>query len=232
MWRRRFRALIVDFGGVLTTSIDEAFRSFCEAEGIDHERLKGVLRASYGVGTDPDPLVARMETGRMDRREFERRLAEALSEDLDHPLDPTDLLSRMLGGVHFDLRMVKAVHASRRRGVKTALLSNSWGVEPYPRQLLDELFDAVVISGEVGIRKPDPEVFRLAAGRLGLPPGACVFVDDVEGNVKAARGVGMRGLVHEHAERTVPRLERLLRVTLEEPPDPGAAASISGEVYR
>ena len=229
---RRYRGLVVDFGGVLTTSIGEAFRSFCEAEGIPHARLKEVLRSAYGVGTEPDPLVSLMETGRMELREFEERLAEALSEDLDRPLDPTDLLARMLSGVHFDLRMVKAVHAARHRGVKTGLLSNSWGVKPYPRDLLNELFDAVLISGEVGIRKPDPEVFRLAAERLDLPTKACVFVDDVKGNVKAAAAVGMRGVVHEHAGRTIRRLGRLLRVRLEDPPDPGTAASISGEVYR
>jgi putative hydrolase of the HAD superfamily len=224
--------LVVDFGGVLTTSIAEAFRSFCESEGVDYERLQAILRSAYGVGTEPDPLVARMETGRIDSVEFERRMAEALSEGLDRAVDPTDLLARMLSGIHFDVRMVEAIHAARGHGVRTALLSNSWGVETYPRDLLDDLFEDVVISGEVGMRKPDPEVFRLAADRLGLPPPRCVFVDDVRGNVEAAEAVGMRGLVHERAEETIPELERLFGLSLEADPGGGGADSIVGEAFR
>ncbi len=211
----RYRGLVIDFGGVLTTSIGEAFRTFCEREGIEHDRLKAILRSSYAVGTEPDALVAMLETGRLERAEIERRLAETLSQGLPSPLDHTDLLARMLGGIRFDVPMVEAVHAARHEGVGTAMLSNSWGVESYPRQLLDELFDEVVISGEVGMRKPEPEVFRLAARRLGLPPRACVFVDDVRGNVEAAEAVGMRGLLHEEARRTILELERLLEVRLD-----------------
>jgi epoxide hydrolase-like predicted phosphatase len=225
----RWAGLVVDFGGVLTTSIAEAFRSFCESEGIDHDRLQAILRSAYEVGAEPDPLVAQMETGRIDRVEFERRMAEALSEGLDRAVDPTDLLARMLSGVHFDVRMVEAVRAARRRGVRTALLSNSWGVETYPRDLLHDLFDDVVISGEVGMRKPESGVFLLAAERLGLPPARCVFVDDVRGNVEAAERVGMRGVVHERAEDTIAELERLFGVSLAAEP---GAGSIVGEAFR
>lgn len=226
-----YRGLVVDFGGVLTTSIAEAFRTFCQREGIDHERLKAILRSSYAVGTDPDAMVALLETGRLERAEFERRLAEALSAGLPAPLEHIDLLARMLGGIRFDVPMVEAVEAAHRAGVRTAMLSNSWGVEGYPRQLLDQLFDEVVISGEIGMRKPDPEVFRLAARRLRLPTGECVFVDDVRGNVEAAQAVGMRGVVHEEAGRTIPELEALLGVGLDRG-TPGLADTMPDEVLR
>lgn len=226
-----YRGLVIDFGGVLTTSIGEAFRTFCEREGIEHERLKAILRSSYAVGTDPDAMVALLETGRLERAQFERRLAEALSEGLPSPLDHTGLLARMLGSIRFDVPMVEAVHAAHRAGVRTAMLSNSWGVEGYPRQVLDQLFDEVVISGEVGLRKPDPEVFRLAARRLRLPSGECVFVDDVRGNVEAAEAVGMRGVVHEEAGRTILQLEALLGVGLDRRA-PGLTDTMPDEALR
>jgi putative hydrolase of the HAD superfamily/hydrolase len=87
-------------------------------------------------------------------------------------------------------------------------------VEYYPRDLLRELFDQVVISGEVGLRKPDAEVFFLACRRVGLPAEACVFVDDHDGNVEAARAVGMRAVLHEEGSRTVTELESLFGVPL------------------
>ncbi|HEX2030294.1 MAG TPA: HAD family phosphatase [Actinomycetota bacterium] len=227
----RYRGLVIDFGGVLTTSIAEAFRAFCEREGIEHDRLKAILRSSYAVGTDPDAMVAMLETGRLERTEFEQRLAAVLSEGLASPLDHTDLLARMLGGIRFDVPMVEAVHAARGAGVRTAMLSNSWGVEGYPRPLLDVLFDHVVISGEVGMRKPDEGVFKLTARRLGLPPGDCAFVDDVRGNVEAAEAVGMRGVLHEDARRTIPQLEALLGIRLDRS-DPGLVDTMPDEALR
>lgn len=222
------RGLIVDFGGVLTTSVGEAFEAFCRREGIDHEVLKGVVRSGSGVGTEPDALVSLIETGRIDQTEFERHMAAALSAGLLQPVRAEALLSRMLADLHFDVPMILAVRDIRRAGIPTALLSNSWGFEYYPRQLLDELFDQVVISGEVGIRKPDRDVFLLAARRLGLPPEECVFVDDTEGNVDAARSVGMTGLVHERAEGTILRLAELFGIALDLP-NGAAVGTIEGE---
>jgi epoxide hydrolase-like predicted phosphatase len=209
------RGLVVDFGGVLTSSVGDSFKAFCEREGIDHEVLKNLVRSAYGVGTDPDSLVSMIETGRIEQGEFESRMGALLSEGLDHPIETEGLLSRMLAELHFDIPMVEAVRDVRQAGVPTALLSNSWGVEYYPRDLLGELFDQVVISGEVGLRKPDRAVFLLVAERLGLPPHRCVFVDDTKGNVEAAEAVGMRGLVHERAEETIPELGRILGIRLE-----------------
>ena len=78
--------------------------------------------------------------------------------------------------------------------------------------LLEELFDAWVISSEVGLRKPDPAIYELAAERLGLPPAACVFVDDLPGNLKPARALGMATVLHRgDAEATLAEVRALLR---------------------
>jgi putative hydrolase of the HAD superfamily len=211
--------LVIDYGGVLTSSLTDAFRSFCQRERVDYERLRIVLRHAYGE-TGPESVVARFETGRMEREEFEGEMAAALSEGLERPVEAAGLIERMAADIHLDREMVQATRAARMAGIRTALLSNSWGDGLYPHDLLDELFDEILISGRVGIRKPDPEAFRLAAERLGLVPEACVFVDDFEGNVAAAGRVGMRGVLHEDAARTILELERLLGLTL------GRAASI------
>jgi putative hydrolase of the HAD superfamily len=205
--------LIVDFGGVLTTSLGDAFRAFCEREGVDYERVRTALRKAYGEA-DAESLVARFETGRLEQEHFERELAAVLSEGLERPVAPADLVTRMLADLHLDEEMIEAVRAARRGGIKTALLSNSWGVQYYPHGLLAELFDEIVISGRVGLRKPDAEIFTMAVERLGLPAGECVFVDDLRGNLEAAEAVGMRGVLHEEATTTIPELERLLGAPL------------------
>jgi putative hydrolase of the HAD superfamily len=198
---------------VLTTSLGDAFRAFCEREGVPWERLEAAMIEAYR-DVHPESVVARVETGAAEREEFEALLATSLSEGRDAPIDARNLIARMLADIRLDDAMVDAVRTARHRGLRTGLLSNSWGIDYYPHDLLAELFDEVVISGEVGMRKPDPEVFRSAAQRLGLPPEACVFVDDITSNVEAAEREGMHGVLHERAEETIPTLEELLGVSL------------------
>jgi epoxide hydrolase-like predicted phosphatase len=166
---------------------------------------------------DPDSMVARLEKGLVAKNEFETHLAELLSMGLRDPLDPTDLIARMLEDLRIDQAMVAAVRAAREGGIRTALLSNSWGVGYYPRELLEELFEEVVISGEVGMRKPDPDVYLHTAGRLGLRPRECVFVDDHDDNIRAAQRIGMRTVHHRETPETVEEMERALGVSLRAP---------------
>jgi len=98
--------------------------------------------------------------------------------------------------------------------VKTGLISNSWGPSGFHDSELADAFDAVLISGEVGMRKPDADIFLRAAELIGLPPDACVFVDDLEQNAEGARAVGMEAIVHRSARFTVPKLEELLGIPL------------------
>lgn len=210
------RGLLIDFGGVLTTPLGDALRRWCEREGVDHERLGELLRTSYPV-TDPKSIVIQIETGRMSVEEFERRLAEVFSEDLLRPVEPDGLLDRMGESIELEPRMIDAVRAAHARGVRTALISNSWGLHYYPHDLLAELFDEILISGRVGLRKPEEEIYVLAARGLGLEPPACVFVDDVQINLDTAERLGMHTVLHDDPDRTISELEGLLGVPLAEP---------------
>jgi epoxide hydrolase-like predicted phosphatase len=216
-----YRALLVDYGGVLTTSVTTSFAMFCVSTGVDPARLKALLGAAYaGRPAQEDPaadagpgLVEALETGAMPTEEFDRRLAAVLSEGLDPPLDPSNLTARMLGGIRPDERMIAAVRRARSAGIRTGLISNTWNLEASPSASLD-LFDVRVLSGEEGVRKPDPEIYRRAARKLGVDPAECVFVDDLPSNVEGARAVGMAGVLHRDAAITIPKLESLLGVKL------------------
>jgi putative hydrolase of the HAD superfamily len=195
--------LIVDYGGVLTTDVFASFRAFCEAEGLEPEAVRDRFRA------DPEAreLLAGLETGALTVAEFEPRFAALLEVESER------LIERLFGGMAPDEAMLEGVRAARRDGVRTGLLSNSWGAATtYDPALLDELFDACVISSEVGLRKPDPAIYELAAERLGLPPAACVFVDDLPGNLKPARALGMATVLHRgDAAATLAEAGALLR---------------------
>ena len=153
------RGLIVDYGGVLTTDVFASFRAFCEAEGLPPDTVRDRFRS------DPEAreLLAGLETGALAVAEFEPRFAALLEVESER------LIERLFGGMEPDEAMLDGVRAARRAGVRTCLLSNSWGdATTYDPALLEELFDAWVISSEVGLRKPDPAIYELAAERLGL----------------------------------------------------------------
>jgi epoxide hydrolase-like predicted phosphatase len=199
------RGLLIDFGGVLTTNVFESFADFCRAEGLEPDTVRDRFR------NDPAArdLLGELEEGRIGSAEFEARFAPMLGVD-----DPEALIERLFGGLEPDEAMFDAVAAARRAGVRTGLVSNSWGEEGYDRSRFDELFDVLVISGELGIRKPAPEIYALAAERLGRPPEQCVFVDDLPGNLEPAAAIGMATVLHRDAGTTIPRLEALLGVSL------------------
>lgn len=211
MTRTTPKALIVDFGGVLTTSVFDSFQSFCEDTGVAPEALKQALVAAMdgAVIGDADHPLAALETGTMSLDDFNHYLSEALSKGLDAPLDPSGLRDRLFGGLRADARMFHAVKKVKDAGFSTALLSNSWGPGGYPTQVFDEMFDVVIISGEVGLRKPQPEIYLLASDKLGLQPQECVFVDDLKTNIRGAEAVGMTGLHHKDTDETLKTLDEL-----------------------
>ena len=203
----RKTGLLVDFGGVLTTNVFASFAQFCEAEGIEPDRVK----KAFMEDAQARQLLFDLETGALTEKEFEPRFAQALGVS-----EPEGMIDRLFAGMAPDEAMLAAVRAARAAGVRTGLISNSWGVERYDHGALDELFDGVVISAEERMRKPDPRIYALGAERIGLPPEACVFVDDLPGNLKPARELGMATVHHTAAEQTVEELEGLLGVSLRE----------------
>jgi epoxide hydrolase-like predicted phosphatase len=195
--------LIVDYGGVLTTSPFASFEAFCAAEGLAADAVQARFR------DDPQArdMLARLETGRMASAEFEPAFAALLE------VGPERLLHRMFGAMRPDAAMIDGVRAIHREGVPVGLLSNSVGeAAVYDRELMAELFDGWVISSEDGLRKPDPAIYALAAERIGLEPAACVFVDDLPGNLKPARALGMATVLHRgDAAATLAEVAALLR---------------------
>jgi putative hydrolase of the HAD superfamily len=199
------RGLLVDWGGVMTTDLFASFAAFCEAEGLEASRLRDLFRHDREART----LLIDLECGRIEELEFEPKLAAALGL-----AEHAGMIDRLFARSALDERMVGALRAARAAGVRTGLLSNSWGTRRYPRELLAELFDGVVISGEVGIRKPAPEIYALGAEAMAMEPEAIVYVDDLPFNLEPATALGMATVHHTAAESTVPELERLLGVEL------------------
>jgi len=198
--------LLVDFGGVLTTDVFAAFRAFCVAEGLPEQTVRNAFMRDDTARN----LLFELELGTLPEEEFERRFAAVLGV-----AEPSGLIARIFAGMGPEEAMVDAVAAARRGGVRTGLISNSWGAgTAYDRSRFDELFDGVVISSDEGIRKPDPAIYALGAQRIGLAPEDCVFVDDLPGNLKPARAMGMATVHHVEVERTLGELEKLLGVKL------------------
>lgn len=197
------KGLLVDYGGVLTTNLFGSFAAFCQKEGLDPQ----ALRAAFAGDPEAARMLVRFEKGEMDEPEFEQALAGKLR------VAPERLIDRLFAEMRPEPAVVDAVAAARRGGVRCGLLSNSWG-HRYDRSRWEELFDATVISGEIGIRKPDPEIYALAAERLGLPPHEIVFVDDIPHNLPPAEALGMATVHHTDPEKTVAELEALLGLDL------------------
>jgi putative hydrolase of the HAD superfamily len=198
------KGLLIDWGGVLTTDLFASFASFCEAEGLEAAKVRDLFRSDEAARD----LLVELECGRLEEPEFEQRFAPLLG------VEHEGLVERMFAGSGPDARMLGAVKGARDAGVRTGLISNSWGVGRYPQELMEELFDGVVISGIVGIRKPTPEIYSMGAEAVGLPPGDCVYVDDLGFNLKPAKELGMATVLHSDAEHTIAQLEELLGVTL------------------
>jgi len=199
-----YRGLLIDWGGVLTSSVFDSFRAFCELEGLAPDTVAERFRSD----SSSRELLVGLETGALAEAEFEPQLAALLG------VESFRLIERMFAASSLEEPMLAAVRRARAAGVRTGLISNSWGTGRYDRALLAELFDAVVLSGELGVRKPAPELYRLGARQLGLEPRACVFVDDLPFNLKPAAELGMATMHHVQCERTIAALERLLAVPL------------------
>jgi putative hydrolase of the HAD superfamily len=207
----RRSALLIDWGGVLTTNLFASFHAYCVRAQIEPEQLLGRFRSDRAARE----LLVALETGALEEAAFELRFAQMLG------VDPGGLIDGLFAGVAPDEAMVEAVRRAREAGVRTGLVSNSWGVHRYPHDVIAELFDGVVISGEEGMRKPARRMYELGAERAGAALEECVFVDDLPFNLTPAQELGMAVVHHESAERTIPELERLLGVELRSPESVG-----------
>jgi epoxide hydrolase-like predicted phosphatase len=200
------KGLLVDYGGVLTTSVWKSFSAFCRNEGLEEDQVRKLFRSDpYAL-----KLLRRLEMGKLDEDEFSELFAPLLGIE-----NHNGLVDRLFAGMEPDTRMIDSLRHARAAGIRTGLISNSWGRGRYDRDSFEELFDGVVISGEVGLHKPQPEIFELGADRIGLEPAECVFVDDLRENCEGAEAVGMTAVLHRNTDETLARLEELLGVSVQ-----------------
>ena len=179
------KGLLLDFGGVLTASLYGRMAEFCTEAGLPADAIVSALATAEGGS-----ITALAEAGLVPQRDFEVMLARQLG------LSDEGLIARLLAPEAFPPRAetVDLARRARAAGLPTGLLSNSWGdggYDIYTGHDLSALFDVVVISHIVGLRKPERPIFELAAAMLGVAPTDCVLVDDTSANVAAARAVGM-----------------------------------------
>ncbi|MEA2347380.1 MAG: putative hydrolase of the superfamily [Thermoleophilaceae bacterium] len=195
----------MDFGGVLTTNVFDSFKDFCVAEGLEPDAVKRLFRE------DPEALglLRQLERGEVERGRFSELFAPILGIT-----DHEGLVERLFAGMVPDHAMLDAVEKAHDAGIRTGLISNSWGEGHYDRDMLPGIFDGIVISGDVGMHKPNADIYLLGAERAGAAPEDCVFVDDLRENCAGAEAVGMTAILHRGAQGTLPELERLLGVTL------------------
>jgi putative hydrolase of the HAD superfamily len=159
-----------------------------------------------------NPLFG-LERGTLTEAEFLARLEVGLAGVLGRDVSLHGFGEQLMAALHPDAELFGYYRELVDRGLRMALLTNNvreW--EPLWRAKLpiEDVFELVVDSAFVGMRKPEPEIYTLTLERLGLPAGACVFVDDLEINVDAARSLGMTGIVHRDTPSTIEALEALV----------------------
>jgi putative hydrolase of the HAD superfamily len=205
-------AVISDFGGVLTKPLMEAFDRVQDGMNLPVEAYGGAF--AHSLSRDGvHPLFA-LERGEITEVEFLARLERGFTAVLDRPVTLDGFGARLMGALEPNQELFDYYRTLRdERSLRFALCTNNvreW--EPRWRALLpiDELFETVVDSAFVGTRKPEPEIYAITLERLGVPAAACVFVDDLEANVEAAKAAGMQGIVHRVNIQTIAELNALL----------------------
>jgi putative hydrolase of the HAD superfamily len=208
----RVEALISDFGGVLTTPLVESFAALQGDSDVDLQAV-GMAMARVAEEQGINPLFE-LETGRMTEHDFLGSLGRALSQNLGREIELHGFGERYFANLHPNEELIAYFRSLRERGLRLALLTNNvreWEPLWRPKLPVDELFELVVDSAFVGMRKPDPEIYRLTLDRLGgVPPQRSLFVDDNEGNVDAARDLGMHAVHFRSNEQAIPELRSAL----------------------
>jgi putative hydrolase of the HAD superfamily len=204
---RPIEGVISDFGGVLTNRLIEAFAAFQDETGISMEQLgRGMHRVSERDGEYP---LFRLERGEVTERQF----LDDLSWGLEHELGHRPTLHRFreiyFEALHANEPMLDLMRALRERGYRTAILTNNvreWEELWRSKLPVDEIFEVIVDSAWVGLRKPDPAIYRLTLDQLDLAPEASLFVDDNELNIEAARELGMQAVHFRSNEQAIPEI--------------------------
>ncbi|MEU5954403.1 HAD family phosphatase [Streptomyces sp. NPDC047525] len=198
------RAVLTDFGGVLTTSVLDSFRSYSARVSDDPLLIERLFRED----AEASALLVEHECGRMSEAEFERGISGRLREKGTEVV-AAGLVAAIGAGMRPDEKMLAALKGLRAQGVPVAIVSNALGDDCYQGYDLDALADIVVISSDIGSRKPGRRIFQTACDRLGVEPTACVMIDDLEHNLRGAARLGIRSLHHVDSDETARALGEL-----------------------
>ena len=198
-----YEGLLLDFGGMVTTDFFASLGAHCERLGLPHDSFRNL------VTTDPEgrELYHRVERGELSQPDFEQKVAQLLG------VQPTGLIQGLLADLRPEPLMAEAVARARSAGIRVGVITNSWGTapyDPYAAYQLDQRFDAVVISSLVGLRKPEPAIYRLAADELASPQGGSCSLMTSPLTLSRPMNLGMAVIHHVDPARTVRELERLL----------------------
>ena len=207
----RVEALISDFGGVLTTPLVQSFAALQERSGVGLEQL-GAAMARVAREDGRNPLYE-LETGRLSEKDFLAALGGALRAETGRDVELRGFSDAYFANLHPNEELIAYLRSLRERGLRLALLTNNvreW--EPLWRAKLpvDELFELVVDSAFVGMRKPDPEIYELTLRRLNVAASACLFLDDLDVNVAAARELGMTAIQFHTTDQAIAEIEAAL----------------------
>jgi putative hydrolase of the HAD superfamily len=209
------RAVVSDFGGVLTTPLAPPFRTFAARSGIAMDELRAVL-AKFSARDDGVQPLFELECGRMTEARFLATLEQTLREELGREISCAGFTEMLWDGLAPNEPMIELMAALRAEGYRMALVTNNvreW--EPRWRAMapIDDIFELVIDSAYVGMRKPDPAIYELTVRRLGVPAPACLFVDDLEPNCAAAREAGMQAIVYRDPEQAAVDIRAALDVS-------------------
>ncbi len=199
-------ALVVDWGGVLTNDLFSVTESWTSQEDFDPQHFADVLGEWFGDEARVNPVHA-LERGELEVPDFEREIAAELTRQTGREIASEGLLTRLFNHFEHAHDMTALVRRARQHGI------TSWG-EFYPDHIFDGMFDVVVISGRVGMRKPESDIFWYTCRELAVPPTSCVFVDDLAHNVRAAALLGFTAVQHISYDQTAEELSALFGLDL------------------
>ena len=201
-------ALLVDFGGVLTSSVIDAIQDVSDTISGD----PGLIGRLFNSDDTSSRLLVEHECGRISEAEFESGFRDRLMAHAAVP-PTTGVIKAIQSRLYPDEAMLEGLALMRDRGVRVAIVSNALGDDGYAGWDLGALADAVVLSSEVGIRKPSRRIYSIACDRLGVEPGRAVMVDDLEHNLVGAARIGVRGILHQHPDETLAALSTIFRAS-------------------
>ncbi len=207
----RIEAVISDFGGVLTSPLMQSFAALQESSGITPQAL-GTALAAIAERDGANPLFE-LETGRLSEAEFLSALALELTAQLGRTVELDRFGERYFEHLHPNEPLIEHMRGLRARGYKLAICTNNvreWEQLWRAKLPVDEIFDVVVDSAFVGFRKPERRIYEITLERLGVAPGAALFIDDFEINCNAATELGMTAVWFRSSDQAIEEIEATL----------------------